>query len=134
KVATDALASNATLAFGPATYVLSTNKGQDVAPYGQPVTSEGVTITVLKKPAVPSVKFDVVSEDAAIGHALGGFSASIREKTDVIDLSYTGSEPHEVRRVVNAMAQGFQAQNASSAQQQSRRRRVFIEGQLKQTD
>jgi succinoglycan biosynthesis transport protein ExoP len=134
KVATDASASTARLAFGPSTYVLSTNKAQSTAPYGQPVSAEGVTVTVVKRPAIASAKFDVVSEDAAAAHALGGFSANVREKTDVIDLSYTGSEPREVRRVVNAMAEGFQAQNASSAQQQSRRRRVFIEGQLKQTD
>lgn len=104
------------------------------APYGQPAESDGISITVAKAPPVSRTVLDVVSREAAIRHALGGFAPYIRPKTDILDLSYTGSEPNEVTRIANAMAEAFQVQNASNAQQLSRRRRVFLEGQLRQTD
>ena len=134
KVADSATADSLMVSFGAAQFMVSSARGSVGGPYGQPVEIEGVTIAVSKKPAIARAAFKVVPRESAIDHALGGFSASIRDKTDIIDLSYTGSEPHEVKRIVNAMAEGFQAQNAVNAQQQSRRRRIFLEGQLRATD
>jgi tyrosine-protein kinase Etk/Wzc len=134
KVADDATADSIGIVFSPTQFTLSSALGQASAPYGQSAELQGVTIGVSKRPAIASSAFRVISHEAAIDHALGGFSASVRDKTDIIDLSYTGAEPHEVKRVVNAMAEGFQLQNASNAQQQSRRRRIFLEGQLRATD
>lgn len=134
KVADSAIADSVSLTFGPTQFTLASARGRASAPYGQPAELEGVSIAVARRPSIPATAFRVVSREAAIDHALGGLVASVRDKTDIIDLSYTGSEPHEVKRVVNAIAEGFQIQNASSAQQQSRRRRIFLEGQLRATD
>jgi polysaccharide biosynthesis transport protein len=120
--------------FGPTSVLATTSHTQASAAYGQPLEIEGVSFTVTKRPPVPSASFQIVSHDAAVGEALGGFLATPRPKTDIIDLSYVGYEPHQARRLTNAMALAFQAYNASTSQQESRRRRIFLEGQLKQTD
>jgi capsular exopolysaccharide synthesis family protein len=134
KVADNASVDSLNLAFGPTSVVASTSRTQATAPYGAPLQIEGVSLVVAQKPSIASASFRVVSRDDAIGEALGGFSANPRPKTDIIDLSYVGGEPHQARRLTNAMAKAFQAHNAATSQLESKRRRIFLEAQLKQTD
>ena len=134
RVADSASADAITVAFGPTSVTASSRGLQSTAAYGQPLEIAGVTFTVAKRPNVPSTVLQVVSREAATGEALGGFSAVPRPKTDVIDLSYVGLDPHQASRLTNAMANAFQAHNASTSQLKSKRRRIFLEGQLKQTD
>lgn len=134
RVADNAAADSIALTFAPSGVTASTRRTHASAPYGSPVDIEGVSFTVSKQPAIAATSFRVVPRAAAIGEALGGFGANPRPKTDIIDLSYIGYEPHQARRITNAMAQAFQAHNASTSQQQSRRRRIFLEGQLRVTD
>jgi capsular exopolysaccharide synthesis family protein len=134
RVADDSNVDSLTLSFGPTSVVASTRRGQTTAAYGQPLQIEGVSLIVASKPNVPSATFTVISRDAAASEALGGFSANPRPKTDIIDLSYVGFAPHQARRLANAMAKAFQAHNAATSQLESKRRRVFLEAQLKQTD
>src|SRR5574340_1430597 len=65
---------------------------------------------------------------------LGGLHASQRTRTDVVDVSYTAPDPYVAQQVVNAAVKVFQFENAERAQQQSRRRRIYLESQLDQTD
>lgn len=134
RVADNALSDSIRVAFGPTSVTASSSRNQVTAAYGQPLEIQGVSFKVTQRPAVASTAFAVVPKEVAIGHALGGFQASPRPKTDIIDLSYIGTEPHEARRLTNAMALAFQAHNAATSKNQSRRRRVFLEGQLRQTD
>ena len=134
RVAEDARVDSILVMFGPDSVTAATPLTRVTAAYGQPLEIQGVSFKVTERPAIASTVFTVVSKAAAIGHALGGLGANPRPKTDIIDLSYVGSEPHEARRVANAMALAFQAHSASSSQQQSRRRRIFLENQLRQTD
>jgi polysaccharide biosynthesis transport protein len=133
-VADNASATSITLKFEPSTYALASNGRAVSASYGQPVEIDGVKLTVAQKPSIPSTVLDVVSRDAAIGMVLGGIQGSQRGKTDILDISYTTTDPVQAQRMANAIAEAFQVQNASSAQQLSRRRRAFLENQLKQTD
>ncbi|HUQ18022.1 MAG TPA: polysaccharide biosynthesis tyrosine autokinase [Gemmatimonadaceae bacterium] len=134
RVAENATTDSVRLTFGPTSVVASTARSQATAAYGQPLQIDGVSFVVAQKPAIQAATMQVVSRDAAIGEALGGFSANPRPKTDIIDLSYVGLEPHQARRLTNAMAKAFQAHNAATSQLESKRRRIFLEGQLKQTD
>ncbi|MDQ3244153.1 MAG: hypothetical protein M3Q09_10530, partial [Gemmatimonadota bacterium] len=134
KVADSATATSIALSFSQAGYTIRSGDRTVSAIYGVPAAIDGVSLTVSKQPATASTVFDVVSKESAVGHALGGFSPSSRSKTDILDLSYTGSEPWEAKRIANAMAEAFQVQNAQNAQQISRRRRRFLEDQLRQTD
>jgi len=134
RVADNATADSVAVSFGPTSIVATTARTRATAPYGQPLQIEGVTFTVMKQPSIATTAFNVVSREDAISEVLGGFSANPRPKTDIIDLSYVGVEPHQAKRLTNAMAVAFQAHNAASSQLQSKRRRIFLESQLKQTD
>lgn len=129
-VATDAV----TLIYTPAGFTIRSKQNAVSAAYGFPAEVDGVRITVARQPDVQQTLFNVVSRESAIGHALGGFQPFSRSKTDILDLTYTGLEPYETKRIANAMAEGFQIHNASSAKQISRTRRNFLEGQIRQTD
>lgn len=133
-IADSATADSISISFGPTSVIATTRRTQASASYGQPLQIEGVSFTVTKRPPVGVTVMQVVAKEDAAGEALGGFSATPRPKTDIIDLSYVGLEPHQARRMTNAMALSFQAHNAVTSQLQSKRRRIFLEGQLKQTD
>jgi capsular exopolysaccharide synthesis family protein len=65
---------------------------------------------------------------------LADFKVGNRPKTDIIDIGYVGFEPNQATRVANAMAQAYQIYNTTSAQQFSRRRKAFLEKQVRQAD
>jgi tyrosine-protein kinase Etk/Wzc len=115
---------------------VTAQSGRDIAKasYGQPLEIRGVTLTVASRPKVSSADFTVLSQPAAVAGLLGSFKVIARPKTDIIDLSFVGSDPHFARLAVNAMAETFQERNATTAQQASRRRRIFLEQQMRQTD
>jgi polysaccharide biosynthesis transport protein len=133
-VANNPPTDSVSLAFDPAGFRLISNGRSVSSPYGQPAEIDGIKIVVEKKPSISATTLDVISRESAIANALGGFQAAQRGKTDIIDLSYTGAEPYQAQRVANAMAEAFQVQNASAAQELSRRRRIFLQGQLHETD
>ncbi len=134
KVADDAVADSLVFAFARAGFTVQSARSRVTGAYGQPVSIDGVSFKIASAPPIASTVMRVVSREEAIGHVLGGISASARPKTDLLDLAFTGREPHETRRIANAAAEAFQIANASNAQQQSKRKRVFLEDQLRQTD
>lgn len=105
------------------------------AAYGAPLSWKGVRMTVGERPKdVTSATFRIGRREDAINGVLMGLQARPRELTNVIDIGYTAPDPHLAQGVVNGAAQAFQRLNASSARQQSRRRHLFIEEQLRSTD
>ena len=105
------------------------------AAYGEPVRLAGLEFTVAVRPAgLEEARLVVLTREQAIEQYRARLQASVREKTDVIDLSYTGADPVSAQRVVNATAEAFQAASARGAQEKARRRRIFLEEQLMQTD
>jgi tyrosine-protein kinase Etk/Wzc len=133
-VADSAAATSLLLRFASSGYTMTSGTKQLPAVYGLPAEIDGVRLTVEKKPYVDSVRLDVLSRDAAIGYVQSGFQASSRPRTDILDLTYTGAERFEAKRIANAMAEAFRIHNASSAKNLSARRRQFLENQLRQTD
>lgn len=134
RVSDSTTADALTLTYTPAGVSIRSRSGTVSAPYGFPVSIDGVTLSVAKQPSIGMSLFNVVPRESAIGHALGGFQPISRSRTDILDLMYTGAEPYETKRIANAMAEAFQVHNASSAQQLSRRRMTFLQGQIRQTD
>jgi capsular exopolysaccharide synthesis family protein len=57
-----------------------------------------------------------------------------RPGTDIVDVSFTAREPALAQRVVNILAAVFQSLEAQNAQNQSKRRRVFLDEQLRRAD
>jgi uncharacterized protein involved in exopolysaccharide biosynthesis len=122
------------LKFAPNGFTMRSMSREVTGTYGSPVELDGVRLTVERRREVDSAEFSVVSRDAAIGYVQGGFQATSRSQTDILDLTYTGDERWEAKRIANAMAEAFKIHNAKSAKGLSGRRREFLEGQLRSTD
>lgn len=104
------------------------------ARYGDPVILDGVRFVVGGRPRVREAAWYVLSREEAIDELLMRLRVSPRTQTDVVDVSYIAQRPWVAQRVVNAVVTTFQRANAQSAQDQSRRRRIFLFTQLQQTD
>ncbi|HEU0015478.1 MAG TPA: polysaccharide biosynthesis tyrosine autokinase [Longimicrobium sp.] len=115
-------------------YTATGRAGSVRAAYGQPVTLGGVRFTVKAQPEVSTADFAVVSRDAAVSRVLAGLSAKPQERTDVVQLRYESPDRDRAMHVLESVVETFQAVNTERAQQQSRRRRVFVEEQMRATD
>lgn len=106
-----------------------------LVPYDTSVRAAGIVFTVHARPAnAQKGALYTVSRTAAIDMVLAGLSARQRDRTDAVDVSFTAQDPYVAQQIVNTVVDVFQVQNAATAQQQSRRRRIFVEAQLHQTD
>jgi polysaccharide biosynthesis transport protein len=115
--------------------VSGTLRGQRArAAYGQPLQLPGVEITFLSRPALASASFSVLSREVATTLLRGRIDARPRELTNFLDISFTAFDPTLAQRVADATALNFQLLNATSAQQASRRRALFVQEQLHSTD
>jgi capsular exopolysaccharide synthesis family protein len=102
--------------------------------YGTPLEVRGIEFTITEPPTNESGTLYIVPADAAIGTVTRRLLVRPRENTDVIDISFSASDPERARQVANAVAQVFQAGDARAARQDARRRREFIETQLQFND
>lgn len=123
------------VAFGAQGVTARAGGVQARAAYGAPLELPGLRIVFASRPAeLATARFTVVSRDDAINATLGGIQARPRELTNVIDVGYLSYDRHLAQRAADATAVSFQRLNAESAQQESRRRRMFIQEQLRSTD
>jgi succinoglycan biosynthesis transport protein ExoP len=134
RVAPEAPTDTMALTFEPNAVVIRSRSGAIRLAYGVPVVADGVHFVVASRPAIPQTRVMVLPRDAAIESIITSFRAAPRPKTDIIDLQFTSTDPEHAQRVVNSVARAFQIHNATGAQQQSRRRRIFLEAQMRQTD
>ncbi|HEX8391879.1 MAG TPA: polysaccharide biosynthesis tyrosine autokinase [Longimicrobium sp.] len=103
--------------------------------YRQPLDVGPVVITFAQRPkGITTATFDVIDTQSAILNALGSLSAAQREVTNFVDIQYAANDPVMAQRGANAFAAAFQEISTRSAQTMSRRRRVFVEQQLRSTD
>jgi tyrosine-protein kinase Etk/Wzc len=108
--------------------------GSADAPYGKPLQLGPVRFTVARDPGMAEVQLAVVPRVAAAGGILRNLTVHPRERTDVVDVSFSSHDPLLSQRVTNSVMERFQAYNAQSAQQEAHRRRVFLEERLAHTD
>ncbi len=104
------------------------------ASYGVPATVGGVSFTLAERPQRRNGTLYVASLNDAIDGLMASLDAQARKNTDVIDVSYSATSPAIAREVVNTAVSVFQRTNAYTTQQQSRRRREFVQEQLEETD
>ncbi|HEY9448305.1 MAG TPA: Wzz/FepE/Etk N-terminal domain-containing protein, partial [Gemmatimonadaceae bacterium] len=95
--------------------------------YGAPVKLGGVGFTLVERPQRRSGVLYVASVNDAIDGFMESLDAQARKNTDVIDVSYSATSPAIAREVVNTAVSAFQQVNAYNTQQQSRRRREFVQ-------
>lgn len=117
-------------------YSVRRGTGSDArrVPYGAPVRVGGVRFTLTTRPPRRNGVLYVASTSEAIDGFMTSLDAQARKNTDVIDVSYSATSPVIAREVVNTAVRAFQQANAYTTQQQSRRRREFVQEQLEETD
>jgi polysaccharide biosynthesis transport protein len=112
---------------------LGTRQAQ--AAYGRPMDLGAVRLTVARRPArYATADLTLVDEQSAMMWVIGSMTPVQRELTNVIDIQFTANDPDVAQRAANAAAASFQTVSMRSAQTLSRRRRVFVEEQLRGTD
>jgi len=104
------------------------------ARYGEPVNLGAVRFSVAAVPDVSTASLHVIPREMAIDNLLGSITVLHRADTDILDVSYSSSNPRVAQRIVNTTVLAFRELNIVSAKQKSQRRREFLEEQLKQTD
>jgi polysaccharide biosynthesis transport protein len=123
------------LRFGGQTVTAVRGSEKRAVAYGAPVTLGSIGFVVARPPERASGgTLLVISRDAAVSDLAGHLVVKPRENTDFIDITFTASDPERAQGVANRVAQVFQAANVETAQQEARRRREFIETQLKFND
>ncbi|HEY5220185.1 MAG TPA: polysaccharide biosynthesis tyrosine autokinase [Gemmatimonadaceae bacterium] len=126
--------STLTFHFSPSHFLIYTYRDSIIGDYGRTTSINGVSFQIEHYPGFATAVLGVISREAAVNQVLGGLDARPRDMTSVIDISYTSYDPYIARDVASAVAEVFKEQNTESAREQSHRRRVFIESQLKTTD
>ncbi|TVP43112.1 MAG: polysaccharide biosynthesis tyrosine autokinase [Gemmatimonadales bacterium] len=102
--------------------------------YGQRATVGGISFRVDEHPGVDQASFELLSRDQAIELVGRNLTSQPRPETNVVDVSYTATDPDVAQRLANRAVQVFQARTASEARAESQRRRQFLEEQLAVAD
>ena len=129
-------ASNDTLhvTFADSTLTVRAAGSQVSVEYGAPVSIAGVQFTVPQIPRLRSADLALVSAEEAANEVRNNLSGRPRDRTDIIDVSYTAPDPQLAQRVANAAVRSFQAYSAQTAKHESVLRRQFIAQQLDKTE
>ncbi|HEV2750284.1 MAG TPA: polysaccharide biosynthesis tyrosine autokinase [Gemmatimonadales bacterium] len=122
------------LTFGRDSFVAPGPSGPLAAAYGTAVESRGIRLTVLHRPDASSAQLRVLTREAAIERLLTRVRVKPRPNTDIVDVAYSAADPKFAQQVLNRVVNIFRSTSAEAAQQQSTRRREFLESQLKIND
>jgi len=135
-VKADSAVSSTSLAlvFGAQDYTIHDADRTITAKYGEPISIGGVGFTLASRPSHGSGRIELLSTNKAVDLLLAAVDARPRKSTDVVDITYRAHDPVVAQDVVNTIVAAYKSVNADISQQQSRRRREFIQEQLKQTD
>ncbi len=104
------------------------------AAYGGTVEFGSVRFGVATRPRVGQAILSIVPREQAIDGLAGGLQVSQRPGTDVVDIAYVTTDPARAQRIVNMVVESYQSISAMTAKDRSRRRREFLDEQLRQTD
>src|SRR5438874_565366 len=122
------------IAFGQDSFIVRGTSGRWSAPYGSAVECRGIRFAVLHRPDASTARLRVLSREAAITRLLARLRVKPRLNTDIVDVTYSAPDPNVAQHVLNQVVDNFKSASAEDAQQQSTRRREFLESQLKVND
>lgn len=122
------------LTFSPDSFVAANRSGRRAANYGAAVEFGPIRFAVAQRPPASRGEIRVYSRDAAIGHLIGHLRVRPRPRTDLVDVAYSASDPRLAQQVVNQVVAIYSTSSAEAAQEQSTRKREFLEGQVRVND
>jgi uncharacterized protein involved in exopolysaccharide biosynthesis len=134
-VDSDAPVDTLQLDFQATGYTVKNHAGVTVnGTYDTPLRIGGVGFTIKGQPEIKSTRWTVLPTEAAIDRFIAQIKTARRPGTNIVDVSYTARQPALAQAVVNMLGTVFQNLEAESAQNQSKRRRIFLDEQLRRTD
>jgi polysaccharide biosynthesis transport protein len=105
------------------------------APYGAPIAYGGLSFTVPSRPRRISqdhVVLEVVSRDVAAADILASMGTTVQEKTNIIEISYVGTDPVTVARVTNGIATAYEEFSKATQRAEQRNKITFIRDNLRE--
>ena len=122
------------LTLGATTYSLSTGGIKyATATYGRAVAGGGVRFVVPERPPVreQSVLLEILPLAAAAAELRGWIATKVLPQTNIVEISYLGTEPALVRDVTNAVAREYAAVSSEMQRANARARSQFIASSLR---
>ncbi|HJU89861.1 MAG TPA: polysaccharide biosynthesis tyrosine autokinase [Gemmatimonadaceae bacterium] len=133
KVDSSAQVAGYTLDLREAVYALR-REGQvlGTARYGDQLSAGGITLSLLERPRVPEreIALQVISERAAAGIVRGPIVTRGLPLTNIVEISFTGTDPTLVKETANAVALAYREFSARDRLERARNRTQFIAQQL----
>jgi capsular exopolysaccharide synthesis family protein len=120
--------------FSDRTYTLSSGAIRyAVAPYGVAIQGAGVRFVVPQRPGlrVESVLLEVLPRTAAAAEVRGAIGTKVLPQTNIIEISYIGTEPALVRDIANAVASEYGAVSSEMQRTNARAKSQFIVSSLR---
>ena len=102
------------------------------AAYGDSLFAAGIRLFLAERPArAPKVvPVSVVSSAKATESVRNGIATRVRPQTDIIEISYQGTDPVLVRDLANGIAESYAEFSSESQRATARAKREFIAGKL----
>jgi len=121
------------LTLGERTYTLSTGSIRyATASYGTAVSGGGIRLVVPARPPgiEPTVLLEVMPLTAAASEIRGAIGTKVLPQTNIIEISYFGTEPRLVRDIANTVANEYGAVSSEMQRTTARAKTTFIASSL----
>lgn len=112
--------------------LLQNGQELDVARYDSPIDAGGVHFVVPHRPELdePRVVLRVLSPQEAGRSIRGSVTTRPRPQTNIVEISYTGTDPYTVMLVTNAVAESYRDYSSENRVQEAASRAAIIERSL----
>jgi tyrosine-protein kinase Etk/Wzc len=120
--------------FSDRTYALSSGGVRYASkPYGTAIAGGGVRFVVPERPAIheQSVLLEILPLTAAAAEVRGAIGTKVLPQTNIIEISYLGTEPELVRDVTNTVASEYAAVSSEMQRTTARAKTQFISSSLR---
>jgi capsular exopolysaccharide synthesis family protein len=120
--------------FSDRTYALSSGSIRyGVAPYGSPIAGPGVRFVVPERPPIKesSVLLEVLPLTAAAAEVRSAIGTKVLPQTNIVEISFSGTEPPLVRDVANEVAAEYAGVSSEMQRTNARAKSQFIASSLR---
>ncbi|MEE9473813.1 MAG: polysaccharide biosynthesis tyrosine autokinase [Acidimicrobiia bacterium] len=97
---------------------------------GRPIGFPAGTLTVQLGVQAGSYRLRVITQEQAESMVTGGLAASVRPETNLIDVTYTGTDPELTEAILNAAAASLSDLGVDKSRRWARKRTQFIQDRL----
>ena len=103
------------------------------APYGTAIAAAGLRFVVPERPDIrePSVLLEILPLTAAAAEVRDAIGTKVLPQTNIIEISYVGTEPALVRDVANAVASEYAKVSSEMQRTNARAKSQFISSSLR---